>query len=236
MRKNIGIILAGGSGHRVGSDIPKQFLPIAGKTVLEHTLSVFHNHRGISEIIIVANPACIGQIRELAEQNGFCKVSQIVGGGAERYHSTLSALQACGDEECNLIIHDAVRPLVTAQMIDENIAALATCDACTTAVPATDTMLESDPAHDYIRTIPDRSLLYNIQTPQSFKKSTLQSAYSRALEDPDFQSTDDCGVVKKYLPDTPVKIVKGSPSNMKLTYKEDIAIIEVLLKQQQRLL
>lgn len=229
MKKNIGIILAGGSGQRVGGERPKQLMVIAGKTVLEHSLTVFQNNRSIDEIIIVGNAGYLQEIRTIANKETYPKVSHIISGGAERHHSTLAALEKCGEEECNLIIHDAVRPLVTTQMIDENISALTDCDACTTALPTTDTILESDPEHAYVRSIPDRTLLYNVQTPQSFKKTTLQRAYTLALQDPCFHSTDDCGVVCHYLPATRIKIVIGTSSNLKLTYKEDIQVIEKLL-------
>lgn len=194
--KNIGVILAGGSGRRLGSELPKQFIIIAGKTVLAHTLTTFEGNEHIDEIV------------------------------KERYHSTLAALNAYPNEKCKFIIHDAVRLLVTRQMIDDTIEALDHYPACTTAIPSTDTILQSDTSGQFVNKIPDRSTLFQVQTPQGFLVETLREAYNQALTDPHFFSTDDCGVVKRYLPDTVIKIIEGSPSNVKLTYKEDISIIE----------
>jgi len=100
------------------------------------------------------------------------------------------------------------------------------------AIPATDTIIEVDPTHTYVSRIPDRNILYQVQTPQGFHNQTLQEAYALALKDPDFKTTDDCSVVKKYLPQEEIKIVKGEAYNMKFTYKEDIIILEQLLKNE----
>ena len=133
---------------------------------------------------------------------------------------------------CNLLIHDAVRPLVTQRIIEEVITELQTYKAVNVAIPATDTIIEVDPTHAYVSRIPDRNILYQVQTPQGFHNQTLQEAYALALKDPDFKTTDDCSVVKKYLPQEEIKIVKGEACNMKFTYKEDIIILEQLLKNE----
>ena len=217
--KNIGVILAGGSGRRLGSELPKQFIVIAGKTVLAHTLHTFEKQKRIDEIIIVVHKDYIGETEEIVRLEGFQKVKHIVPGGKERYHSTLAALNVYKEEKCNLIIHDAVRLLVTSQIIDDVIEALESHEACTTAIPSTDTILQSDTSRQFVNSIPDRSTLFQVQT----------EAYNKALTDPEFFSTDDCGVVKRYMPEIPIKITKGLPFNIKLTYKEDISIIEKLL-------
>ena len=217
--KNIGVILAGGSGRRLGSELPKQFIVIAGKTVLAHTLHTFEKHERIDEIVRL---------------EGFQKVKHIVPGGKERYHSTLAALNVYKEEKCNLIIHDAVRLLVTSQIIDSVIETLENHKACTTAIPSTDTILQSDTSRQFVNNIPDRSTLFQVQTPQGFHSDILTAAYNKALTDPEFFSTDDCGVVKRYMPEIHIKITKGLPFNIKLTYKEDISIIEKLLLSQQK--
>ena len=224
--KNIGVILAGGSGRRLGSELPKQFIVIAGKTVLAHTLTVFEQNKNIDEIIIVVHKDYLVETQEIVTREGFCKVKMVIPGGKERYHSTLAALNASPDTDCKLIIHDAVRLFVTREMIDDTIAALDNYSACTTAIPSTDTILQSDSTGQFVNNIPDRSTLFQVQTPQGFLANTLREAYHKALTDPCFFSTDDCGVVKRYLPEITIKIVQGSPSNVKLTYKEDISIFE----------
>lgn len=227
--KNIGIILAGGSGHRMGGDLPKQFLTLAGKTVLEHTLAIFQASPEIGEIFIVTNVRYIAETEKILKGNNFPKVTQILPGGSERYHSTLSALGACREAECNMIIHDAVRPLVSGQMITDCIKALDEFMACTTAIPTTDTILVSDENHTYVRDIPVRNYLFNVQTPQAFRKTILSEAYEAALRDTTFHPTDDCGVIKKYMPGVKIKIVAGSPANLKITWPEDLITAERLL-------
>lgn len=224
--KSIGVILAGGSGRRLGSELPKQFITIAGKTVLAHTLGVFEQNELIDEIIIVVHKDYLNETQEIITKERFGKVRMIIPGGKERYHSTLAALNAYQDTNCKFIIHDAVRLLVTQQMISDTIEALDNCEACTTAIPATDTILQSDATKQFVNAIPERSTLFQVQTPQGFLANTLREAYNKALTDPCFFSTDDCGVVKRYLPEISIKIIQGSPSNVKLTYKEDISLIE----------
>ena len=224
--KSIGVILAGGSGRRLGSELPKQFITIAGKTVLAHTLGVFEQNELIDEIIIVVHKDYLNETQEIITKERFGKVRMIIPGGKERYHSTLAALNAYQDTNCKFIIHDAVRLLFTQQMISDTIEALDNCEACTTAIPATDTILQSDATKQFVNAIPDRSTLFQVQTPQGFLANTLREAYNKALTDPCFFSTDDCGVVKRYLPEISIKIIQGSPSNVKLTYKEDISLIE----------
>lgn len=229
MRKNIGIILAGGSGRRIGGDIPKQFLTIAGRTILEYTLITFQKHNCIDEIAIVVNPTYQDKVRDLIRINHFTKVRQLLANGAERYHSTLSALQAYQQEDCNLLIHDAVRPLVSARIIQEVTDNLTNFQVVNVAIPATDTIIEVDETKTFIERIPNRSHLYQVQTPQGFYRPVLQKAYDLALQDPDFQTTDDCGVVKKYLPEEKIKIVAGEISNIKITWPEDLAYAESFL-------
>lgn len=233
MRKNIAVILAGGSGQRMGSDVPKQFLRIGGKTILEHTLSVFQQHPDIDEIAVVCNPVYHSDIRQMAGENNFSKLLHFLPNGPERYHSTLSALHAFRDISCNLLIHDAVRPLVTARIIGEVINNLRDYQAVNVAIPATDTIIEVDESKTYITRIPDRERLFQVQTPQGFYNQTLWQAFERALQDPDFKTTDDCSVVKKYLPEEKIKLVEGDISNIKITWPEDLKYAEKILLSQE---
>lgn len=233
MKKNIGIILAGGSGKRMGNIIPKQFLIIAGKTVLEHTLGVFENHPLIDEIALVIAPAHTEMSNRILQDHPFKKLVHILHGGQERYHSTLSALKAYAQTDCNILIHDAVRPLVDPRIISDVVSALQEVNAVNVAVPATDTIIEVDEKQEYIVQIPDRSRLFNVQTPQGFDRETLQRAFEKALKDPLFQTTDDCGVIKKYLPEEKIRLVHGNPRNIKLTWPEDIAFAEKWLSMDK---
>lgn len=226
--RNIAIILAGGTGQRVGDSIPKQFLKVAGKKVIEHTLDVFQNHPLIDEIAVVSNPAFVTDVEEIAIKNSYTKMKKILQGGKERYQSSLSAIEAY-DEEANLIFHDAVRPLVNDRIISDCIKALDTYNAIDVAIKTTDTIIQVN-CQEHINGIPVREHLRNGQTPQAFKRSTIKRAYERALQDPNFITTDDCGVVYKYLPEEPVYVVKGEQFNMKLTYKEDLFLLDKLFQ------
>ena len=226
---NIAVILAGGVGSRLDSSHPKQFFKVAGKTVIEHTIEVFERNVLINEIAIVINPAYLTTIEEIVLKNGWKKVRKILKGGAERYHSSMAAIEAyAGCQNVNLIFHDAVRPLITDRIIYDTVQALNTYNAVDVAVPAVDTIISV--YGDFIDAIPDRSKLRRGQTPQGFKLETIQEAYKRALQDPDFKSTDDCGVVLKYLPAEKIYVVRGEESNMKLTYKEDSYLLDKLFQ------
>lgn len=224
MRKNIAIILAGGVGSRLGLSTPKQFFKVAGKMVVEHTVDAFESHPLIDEIAIVSNPFYISEFESIIIKNGWKKVKKLLKGGQERYHSSLSAIQAYQGGDVNLIFHDAVRPLVSRRILDDVIRALEKYRAIDVAMPATDTIIETDGS--FIRRIPDRSKLRRGQTPQAFHIDTIARAYETALKDEHFKVTDDCGVVVNYLPDTPVYVVLGEESNMKLTYKEDTYLLD----------
>ena len=228
--KNIAIILAGGTGQRLGDSIPKQFLKVAGKKVIEHTLDVFQNHPQIDEIAVVSNPNFLNEIENIAIKNNYTKLKKILQGGKERYQSSLSAINAYdGDKEINLIFHDAVRPLVNDRIISDCIAALDKYKAVDVAIKTTDTIIKVN-EDEYITGIPARDYLRNGQTPQAFKLSTIKQAYKLALCDPDFKTTDDCGVVYKYMPNELVYVVKGEQFNMKLTYKEDLFLLDKLFQ------
>lgn len=226
---NVAVILAGGVGNRLDKSHPKQFFKVAGKTVIEHTVNVFEKNRMIDEIAIVINPNYQVTIEDLVLSNRWKKVRKILKGGAERYHSSLAAVKAyAGAGNINLIFHDAVRPLISDRIIDDTVAALEKYNAVDVAIPAVDTIISTE--GDFIDAIPERSKLRRGQTPQGFKLDTIRRAYELALQDPSFKSTDDCGVVLKYLPDEKIYVVKGEEVNMKLTYKEDSYLLDKLFQ------
>lgn len=228
MIKNVAVILAGGKGVRLGSIHPKQFLKIAGKKVIEYTLDVFEAHPEITEIAIISNIDYIRDIEDILTKNSYSKVKKILAGGKERYDSSLTAIKAYENQDVHLIFHDAVRPLVNQRIISDCIAALKDYNAVDVAVKTTDTIISVQDKQ--IKDIPNRNLLYNGQTPQAFKIETIRAAYEKALQDKDFIATDDCGVVKKYLPEEKIYVVKGEGFNIKLTYKEDIFLLDKLFQ------
>lgn len=226
---NIAVILAGGSGTRMGNNQPKQFLKVAGKQIIEHTIDAFEASKDIDEICVVSRADYVGDVEALVVRNQYKKVKRILQGGKERYDSSLAAINAYQNDEDNLLFHDAVRPLVTEKIIHDCVAALRRYNAVDVAVKTTDTIIAVD-EQNCIEHIPDRQVLRNGQTPQCFKRGTIKRAYDIALQDPDFRTTDDCGVVRRYLPDEPIYVVEGANFNMKLTYVEDLFLLDKLFQ------
>lgn len=228
---HIAVILAGGSGSRFGNDIPKQFLKVNNKTILEYSIEAFEYHSLIDGIILVIKNDYISLTKEIICQNGYKKIKHIVPGGKERYKSSISAIEACKNDDDILLFHDCARPLVNERIISDCIAAMSRYNAVTVAVNTSDTIYISS-SDGRITSIPCRSTLRNAQTPQCFRLSTIRSAYSNALRDTSFQPTDDCSVVFRYLPDEPIYIVEGDSSNIKITYKEDLIIMSQILNKK----
>lgn len=226
--KHIAIILAGGSGRRMGGALPKQFLKVNNRTILEYTIDNFERAECIDEIAIVTHPDYVNEMQEIIAANPWKKVANILLGGKERTDSTLSALRAYTTDDDRLLIHDGVRPLVSQSIITNVCSALAEFDAVNLAIPAVDTIIEVKDG--VMVAAPRRDLLRQVQTPQGFKRETLAKAYEQALADPNFMATDDCGVVFKYHPATAIKIVEGETSNIKITYKEDLEFLEKYLE------
>lgn len=228
--KNIAIILAGGIGSRLNAGIPKQFLKVAGLSIIEHTIAIFERHPQIDEIAVVVSAAYTHKIEEYAVKNNFTKLRKVLLSGPERHFSSLSAIKAYEQEEdCNLIFHDAVRPLLSPQIVDRVIEALQKYEAVDVAIPSADTIIQVD-EQNRIAGIPNRKMLRRGQTPQGFRLSIIREAYRLALDDPDFVTTDDCGVVLKYMPQVQIGVVEGEEANMKLTYTEDLYLIEKLFQ------
>ena len=230
--KNIAVILAGGSGKRLGLRKPKQFLKMAGQTILEHTVTTFNLHNEIDEIAIVIHPMFYAEVEFMVSKNGWTKVKKILNGGGERYESSLSAIRAyeLDQDEVNLIFHDSVRPLVSARIISDVCASLRQNDAVDVVVPAVDTIVKVSEKGDYIDDIPNRNNLRRGQTPQGFHLNVIKRAYEIALKDPNFRATDDCGIVVKYLPETKVALISGEECNVKLTNPEDIYLLDKLFQ------
>lgn len=227
---NIAVLLAGGSGRRMGGPEPKQFIEIAGRTIIEHSIRAFSRNAKIDEIVIVSHADFIDRMLTIAKP--YPKVTHVVAGGKERYDSTLSAIRLYDGspdrDGIRFLIHDAVRPLVSQRIIDDCCHALDAYEAVDVAVSCTDTICEVDSQGRIVR-IPPRASLRNVQTPQAFHLRTIARAYEIGLKDPDFITTDDCGVVHRYLPDTPIFVVEGETTNIKITYPEDLILANKML-------
>lgn len=229
----VGVLLAGGMGRRLGGPVPKQLLNLAGRPIIEHSLTAFESCDAVDEILIVMAPDYVDEARKLVDTGDFPKVTQVLAGGAERTHSTARALEALGDapDDTRVLVHDAVRPLVRPSIIAGCAAALETHEAVAVAVPSADTVVVVD--RDVIIATHDRARLRRQQTPQGFRLATIRAAYVRALADPEFTATDDCGVVLRYLPDVPIHVVPGAEDNIKITHPGDLAVAEQLLRLRE---
>ena len=221
-KRNVAVVLAGGKGSRMGTDIPKQFFEINGKTVLEYSVEAFDSNPSIDEVVIVSHKDYIDKVKALVSKNNYKKVAHVLEGGKERYDSSLAAVRKYAAEDVILILHDAARPLVSKRIIDDVISTMKSAKACGVAIASTDTILVCNDG--VLSSVPDRK-----QTPQAFDIEVIRSAYEIGLKDPAFTATDDCGVVLKYRPDIPIRIVDGEDSNLKVTYRDDLRMVELYL-------
>ena len=223
--KNIAVVLAGGSGKRMGEETPKQFLSVLGKPIIQYSMEAFQNHPLIDEMVVVLPDEYLGKLNQFVDIDMFPKLEAQLGGGSERYLSTLAALRYYTSEnDANILFHDAARPLVTQEIISNVLYALNQFEAVCVAIPNTDTVIETT-ENGFIHHYPKRQQMVNAQTPQAFNIKVIKQAFNMAMQDTGFFTTDDCSIVHKYLPHIPIKIVPGSIKNFKITNPTDLQII-----------
>jgi 2-C-methyl-D-erythritol 4-phosphate cytidylyltransferase len=214
----------------VGLSIPKQLIKIAGKPIIEHTIAAMQQSPVVDEILVMMAPGYLDEIRAIVRSGSYDKVTQILEGAGTRNDTTATALAALGDTECNVLLHDAVRPLVSQTIIAANVEALQHHRAVDTAIPSADTVIQVGAASETIADVLPRHLLRRGQTPQSFRLSTIREAYAVAAQDPGFTATDDCTVVLRYLPGVDIAVVPGHERNMKVTEPIDVYIADKLFQ------
>jgi len=230
----VAVVLAGGSGERFGTSLPKQLLPLAGRPVIEHSVAAFEQAPGVDAILVVIAARYASQTADLLAGNGYRKLTKVITGGRTRVESTWRAIEELGSAECDVLFHDAARPLVDRQVIAGCVAALAEHRAVGVAVPSSDTIAVV--SGGVVAGMPRRDSLVRCQTPQGFRLSVIRKAHQLAAADPrfgDLPATDDCGIVLRYLPDVKVHIAAGSERNIKITYPRDLAVAEALLRCQE---
>lgn len=227
--RTVAVVLAGGVGSRVGLSIPKQLIKIAGRPIIEHTIEALDSSPLVDEIIVMMTPGHLDPVRAIVATGGYSKVTQILEGADTRNGTTGRALQALGSEECNVLFHDAVRPLLSQRIIADCVAALKTHEAVDTAIPSADTIISVTDDSE-ISDVLKRSELRRGQTPQGFRRSVISRAYELASRDPNFAATDDCTVVLRYLPDVPIAVVAGDERNMKVTEPIDVYLADKLFQ------
>lgn len=228
------LIPAAGMGRRMGVSINKQYLDLAGRPILTHTLALFESHPQVEHIYPIIPRDEIPHCRQqIIDRYGFSKVRRLVPGGAERQDSVRNGLLALAEDgldqpERIVLIHDGARPLFNPQLLPKLIERIATEGACIIGVPVKDTIKEVD--DDFIYNSPQRQRLWQAQTPQGFCYQLIASAFARADAER-FLGTDDASLLERY--EIPVAILPGDYRNIKVTTPEDLIIATALLDSQQ---
>lgn len=229
MEKVAAIIVAGGSGKRMGMAIKKQFINLEGKAVLAHTIEAFNNCEVIDEIIVVVGKEDKEQVKEkIVSYYGYHKVTKIIEGGKERQDSVYNGLMATSENIKYVMIHDGARPFVTREVLESALNHTKSKKATVVAVPVKDTIKVVDEKYQ-VQTTPNRSTLWSVQTPQSFEKDLLIKAYTYAKQK-QLEVTDDSMLVEAY--GHKVHVVEGDYNNIKITTPEDLIIGEAIIKRK----
>lgn len=221
------IIMAAGKGKRMQTAVSKQFLPVCGKEILAWTVDVFEKSPLVDTILLMASADGKEDVQHLWNTYGWKKVAAVLEGGKERQNSVANGLAAVGEETDIVLIHDGVRPFVTEEMIADSIVAAQAYGGAVIGVPAKDTIKVCSADGLAVET-PDRSTLWQIQTPQTFQRDLIVNAYEKADRD-GFLGTDDASVAE--FAGHQVKVVMGSYRNIKITTKEDLVIAEAFFKE-----
>jgi len=227
---NIAIIAAAGTGTRMASDRPKQFLLLAGTPIIFHTLKVFEQCESIHEVILVLPAEESAGFVSAAGKYGLRKVARVIPGGATRADSVKRGLMAIRPATAEIVaVHDGVRPFVTVEEIDAVVAAAQTVGAAILVAPVTDTIKQVED-HRVVKTL-NRGGLRRALTPQCFRYDVLRQAYQAAdVTDP--AVTDESVLVEQL--GIPVSFVEGNSRNIKITTVEDLAVAEAILDDTDR--
>ena len=220
--KKFVIIVAGGSGRRMGSKIPKQFLELCGKPILVHTIQVFYDFDPECELILVLPEAQQEYWKELCLKHSFTLPHRIVSGGKNRFNSVQNGLKLI-DEEGIVFIHDGVRPLVSRQTIEKCYRLAQKNGNAIPVLPMNESLRKSE-GKDSISV--DRTLYFSVQTPQTFQINLIQIAYQQSF---DTSFTDDASVAEKA--GFPVFMVEGNRENIKITNPTDLIVAEAFLQK-----
>lgn len=228
-KKCSAIILAAGVGKRMNSKVPKQFMELEGKPVLYYALKTFQESF-IEELVLVTGAAEIEFCKkEIVDKYGFDKVKAVVAGGKERYHSVCEGLKAVEHADY-VYIHDGARPFVEQRMLERAYEEVEKHNACVIAVKAKDTIKIAD-KDGFVQMTPDRSRVWQVQTPQVFEFQAIKKAHEIVIQSDDIAITDDAMVYEAAF-GKPVKLVEGSYENIKITTPEDMEIAQSLLRKR----
>ena len=224
------LIPAAGTGRRMGGSVSKQYLELAGKPILAHTLALFENHPLIDNIYPIVPPNDISYCQQqIVDRYGFTKVRKLVAGGPTRQDSVKNGLAALAEDGLDqpkrpVLIHDGARPLFDSKRLSMLIDIVCQTGACTIGVPVKDTIKNVD--NNKTTDSPDRNRLWQAQTPQGFQYQLIKEAFDQAAAD-GFIATDDASLLERL--GHPVQMLKGDYRNIKVTTPEDILIAVALL-------
>ena len=213
---NSAVIVAGGTGIRLGQDLPKQFHNLCGKEILSFSVETFLNHSNIQEIIIVTHEDWIDHVKKIYPQ---C-IS--VTGGKRRQDSSLKGVLATNINSENVLIHDAARPFVTTKIIDDCLCALKNSDASAPIMDSTNSLIEFK--KDQISSM-NRRNIKSVQTPQCFKRNLILDVLKSSIE-----GTDEISMLLKFDHSKKIKLVDGNINNIKITTKTDLNVATSILK------
>lgn len=235
MGKNIAIIFAGGSGARMGSGIPKQFIEVNGKPIIIHTLDVFEEHLNVDEIYVACKEEYIGKLQKYVSRFMITKVVKIVPGGITGQDSIYNALLAAKEnntEDSIVMIHDGVRPCITQELVDDNLESVAEYGSAVTCTALYETPVVSRDGA-VVDDVPSRSLYYTAQAPQSFYLGEVLDAHARMREEnPGYKGVVDTCTMMKML-GKEVRLIDGPRGNIKVTTPEDLYIFRAMIKYRE---
>ncbi len=230
------VILAGGVGNRMGhTDKPKQFLTIKDKPIIIHTIEKFLSQPEFEKIIVLCPNTWIEHTKHIIKKHiGSCDKIVVIEGGDTRNETIMNSIDYIEknhtlDDETIIVTHDSVRPFLTHRIIRENIDAAKKFGACDTVIPATDTIVESK-SGEIISNIPERTFMYQGQTPQSFKAKNLREIYN-SLTDAERDILTDAAKIL-VMKGQHVHLVNGETFNIKITYPYDLKIARSLLEDE----
>lgn len=227
MKKYTAVVLAAGAGKRMNTKVHKQYLEVAGKPLLYYTLKAFEESRVDDIVLVTGAGEELYCRREIVEKYGFHKIKAVTAGGKERYHSVYQGLLAAEGTDY-VLIHDGARPLVEQAVIERCMESVEKYQACAVGMPVKDTIKIVD-GELFAKGTPDRSSLWQVQTPQTFSYVLIREAYCKMLQQEDAVITDDAMVVER-MTSVPVKLIEGSYRNIKITTPEDLLLMEAYLR------
>lgn len=235
------IVLAAGRGKRMGVSKSKMYLEIRDRPVLYYSLNVLEESGVIDDVILVVGKGQIPYCRqEIVEKYGFRKIRAVVEGGAERYHSVWEGLRLLekGDRRGGYVfIHDGARPFISEEILERVYREVCKSRACVVGMPVKDTIKIAD-ENGCIHMTPNRSLVWQIQTPQAFAEELIIPAYrevigkEKELLEQGVQITDDAMVVENVC-GCPIRLVEGSYENIKITTPEDLEIARIFSGERE---